>query len=445
MKRRNFILGAGAAAAGGSALLGTGAFSRVESQRSVTIEVAEDPDAYLGLDKCDSLNGSYAHLDGNGHLEILMNEDNPHHPEDDLGAGVNSNSRSWFDRVFQICNQGKEPACVYIEDDDAWPRVPDGEPDAGERRVEFYLEDDDERSLIGQENAIGIPLGECVCVGIKTRTFGLEDGDELLEALDNNVTIVADVDEECGSIPGEITETGRVSLAYEDLPPDDNRIDWDYNDWVVDIFGTFRGCGAGGREGIEQFVWDIVPQARLAGDSHKFEFEFDCGGEYTLTYYDADGDQIGSETDNFTAGEVDITIWDDTSDVVDTLAEGDFACVVPDEWAQLEVNFEGCCDFDTLSGPYATHGDDLPFNPILDNNDTSITPVGRGDIRLLVVNEEWQWPGENVPIWDAYEDVDEGGDGKPVFNPGWEDTAVSGQTVDCDISVGPGGELVKDD
>ena len=49
MRRRHVLASMGAATAGASALVGTGAFSRVESQRDVTIEVVGDEDAYLGL------------------------------------------------------------------------------------------------------------------------------------------------------------------------------------------------------------------------------------------------------------------------------------------------------------------------------------------------------------------------------------------------------------
>ena len=49
MKRRTFVLGIGTASAGGSAILGTGAFSSVETQRAVTIETVGDEDAYLRL------------------------------------------------------------------------------------------------------------------------------------------------------------------------------------------------------------------------------------------------------------------------------------------------------------------------------------------------------------------------------------------------------------
>jgi len=198
MERRKFLIGVGSASLGGSALLGTGAFSRVESQRSVTIAVAEDPDAYLGLDKCGghdnpTPNGSYAHLDDHGHLEILMNDENPTIGDTPLGEGINSDSTTWLDNVFQICNQGKEDVCVWIGDDDAWPVVDEG-PYEGDRRVEFYVEDDDTRSLIGESNSLFLELGECVCVGIRTRTHGLSDGDELLASLENQIQINADVD-----------------------------------------------------------------------------------------------------------------------------------------------------------------------------------------------------------------------------------------------------------
>ncbi len=202
MERRKFLAGVGATSIGGSAILGSGAFSRVESQRGVTIQVAEDPDAYLGLDKCGgddpTPNGSYAHLDGNGHLELLLNDDNPHHPEDDLGAGVNSNSTTWFDRVFQICNQGKKDVCVWIADDTGWPTVGDGEYE-GERRVDFYYEDDDGQSIVGFDNHVELELGKCFCVGLRTRTHGLSDGEELLDALENQITIIADT--ECPEVP----------------------------------------------------------------------------------------------------------------------------------------------------------------------------------------------------------------------------------------------------
>ncbi len=204
MKRRKFLVGLGSAGIGGSALIGSSAFSQVQAHRSVTIQTAEDPDAYLGMDKCGdppTPNSSYASIDDDGHLQVLMNPENPTIGGSPLGQGVNSDSRSFFDNVFQITNQGKEPACVYIRDDDAWPTVPDGEKDAGERRVDFYLNSFRDESIVGEDNAIALDLGETICIGIVTRTFGLSEGDELLGEFDNLVNVVADTEGDCFGEP----------------------------------------------------------------------------------------------------------------------------------------------------------------------------------------------------------------------------------------------------
>ena len=172
----------------------------------MTVQVAKDPDAYLGMDKChidgsETPNSSYAHLDGHGHLEILMNPENPTIGESALGEGINSDSRMWVDNVFQICNQGKEAVCVYIEDHENWPEAPE---EYDERRVDFYLGGNQDGTIVGEENEFLLELGDCVCIGLKTNSKGLSEGDELLEELDNEIRIIADV--ECGDepkIPGE--------------------------------------------------------------------------------------------------------------------------------------------------------------------------------------------------------------------------------------------------
>ena len=194
MERRKFLVGLGSASIGGSALLGSGAFSRVESHRDVTIQVAEDPDAYLGLSKCNTPNGSYVEIDEKGHLAIRMDEENPTIGDSPLGLGINSNSITQFDRVFQICNQGKEAACIWIGDDIDWPVVTGEYPYEGKRRVEFYLEDEPTRSLIGEKNRVVLGVGECTCVGVLTRSHGLDAETELLEALDNEIVIHAETD-----------------------------------------------------------------------------------------------------------------------------------------------------------------------------------------------------------------------------------------------------------
>lgn len=206
MRRRKFILGIGSAGASGSALLGAGAFSRTESHRGVSVQVAEDSTAYLGMNGCpDSPNQSYTTVSEHGHLTVDITPDNP---TDEGGLGVNSNSRTWFDSVFQVCNQGKESICVYIADDEDWPTYTENGDE--ERRVEFYLEDDRENSVISQDNAFPLEVGTCACIGLRATTKELEEGDQLLEEIGNSITIVADSGTEC-----DVIECPELTGSYE--------------------------------------------------------------------------------------------------------------------------------------------------------------------------------------------------------------------------------------
>ena len=202
MDRRKFLIGFSSTVVAGGALLGTGAFSRIESQRDVTVQVAEDPDAYLGLDGCPgSPNESYTDFDEDGHLEIEMSPLNEQsfeqNPESDLGLGVNSDSFSWFDDVFEICNQGKQSVCVWLDApiNPELPAPPEEYED--EPRVRFYYLDEggNRRGLLGVGNAISLEVGECICVGIRTMTKGLSAEDQLIE--NDEIIVNADADVEC--------------------------------------------------------------------------------------------------------------------------------------------------------------------------------------------------------------------------------------------------------
>ncbi len=223
MQRRTFLVGVGGSSLGASALIGSGAFSRIESQRRVKIEVAEDPDAYLGLDGCpDSDNSSYTEIDDSGHLAVEMSPKNEN-ADNDLGSGINSDSFTWFDNVFQICNQGKDTVCVWITAEVAENLELDEEYE-DEDIVDFYLGDDRDRSLLGEENAIELEVGECICVGIATVTKGLEEGDQLIDG--DEIVIHADTDAECG-IPDNDIETGngRAGISFVAFcVPDDETI-----------------------------------------------------------------------------------------------------------------------------------------------------------------------------------------------------------------------------
>ena len=110
MNRRNVLVGLGGIVAGGGALLGTGAFSTVEADRTVTIGVAEDSAALIGLEPGNS---EYVTTDGDGRLEINLSED-------DLGAGINVDADLTIDDAFTVTNnyEGGDVEISFSDDSD---------------------------------------------------------------------------------------------------------------------------------------------------------------------------------------------------------------------------------------------------------------------------------------------------------------------------------------
>lgn len=214
MDRRKFLIGMGALTAGGAAAIGTGAFSRVESQRMVSIEVAEDPDAYLGLSPIEGSANSenYVDLDENGHLFIDIGEHDDFTPTEfaSPGLGVNSDSFTYFDDLFRICNQGKADADVWYllpDPDEAghsslegnWTAPADG---YDQQVVAFYWVDEEgERHVVNEEQPVPLPLGECENIGLLTVTKGI-DATEDDPLISGEVVVVAD-SPEAGASNGE--------------------------------------------------------------------------------------------------------------------------------------------------------------------------------------------------------------------------------------------------
>lgn len=107
MKRRRFLVGTGSIAIGSTTLIGSGAFSSVEAERSVDVNVADDANAYLALRPSSSGNGEYATEEG-GMLQITLGSA-------DSGAGVNKNATTIIRNIFEIHNQGAQSVYVWVE------------------------------------------------------------------------------------------------------------------------------------------------------------------------------------------------------------------------------------------------------------------------------------------------------------------------------------------
>ena len=103
MRRRKFIIGTGALAAGSAAAVGSGAFTSVSAARSVNVAVAGDDSALLALQPCNGPNGAYADIGDDGQFELSI-------------PNLNANAFTRIDNVFTVTNQGTQPVVVYIEE-----------------------------------------------------------------------------------------------------------------------------------------------------------------------------------------------------------------------------------------------------------------------------------------------------------------------------------------
>lgn len=110
MNRRNVLIGLGAVAAGGGAVLGSGAFSQVDADRSVSISTTGDGGALLAL-SLDT--GSYTGLSDNSGTSNGTNSENT--IQIDLES-INDDAVTTFQDALIIENNGSNPVNLSIDD-----------------------------------------------------------------------------------------------------------------------------------------------------------------------------------------------------------------------------------------------------------------------------------------------------------------------------------------
>jgi hypothetical protein len=94
MKRRKFVIGAGALFAGTAAATGTGAFTSMTSgDRATEVKVASDSTAYVEL----HADGKYAKETADGKLKLYFNDE-----QGTFEGGINPNSTYTFEDVFTV-------------------------------------------------------------------------------------------------------------------------------------------------------------------------------------------------------------------------------------------------------------------------------------------------------------------------------------------------------
>jgi hypothetical protein len=106
MQRRKYLAALGSLAAGGAAMTGTGAFNTVNANRAVSVEVASDASAFLGLTSL----GPYSQLDGDDKLVLTLDSD-----ATVSGSGINEDGVTQILEVFQVENQGSQQVGISID------------------------------------------------------------------------------------------------------------------------------------------------------------------------------------------------------------------------------------------------------------------------------------------------------------------------------------------
>lgn len=110
MNRRNVLIGLGTVAVGGGAAFGSGAFSSVEADRTVSISTASDSDAFVGI----SVDGSYA-VDNSGSNDAVTID----LEGSDSSDGFNDDAQTDVNGVLTLTNQAADGGDIDVGFDDS--------------------------------------------------------------------------------------------------------------------------------------------------------------------------------------------------------------------------------------------------------------------------------------------------------------------------------------
>jgi hypothetical protein len=89
----------------------TGAFTSTTADRTVSVSVAGDESAALGLEPSGAPDGAYARIEG-GQLELVFDGSTT----GVTGQGLNPSATTRFGDVFNVTNRGTQPVGVVVED-----------------------------------------------------------------------------------------------------------------------------------------------------------------------------------------------------------------------------------------------------------------------------------------------------------------------------------------
>jgi hypothetical protein len=178
MQRRKYLAAIGSLAAGGAAITGSGAFSSVSADRDMTVNVADDANAFLSFELTGQANSDYAQITGSSDntLEIALDgsiTDSDGNPE---GSGVNNDAYTLIRDIFKITNQGTSTVYVGVDGSDLPNKSADPEDTENpDKAIDFFSDDAD--------NGAGLGVGEGYYsgsgLGLSTKGVELTPGETL--------------------------------------------------------------------------------------------------------------------------------------------------------------------------------------------------------------------------------------------------------------------------
>lgn len=172
MNRRRFLTALGASAGASSLAIGSGAFTTVSAERTVSIDVADDFRAFLRLEPLakEGLDGEVTGRSSTAGQTVTFDIPGHGDGENPNASGVGTDSVYVFRGLLEIMNQGTQPVTVQSEYD-------------GDLENVAMINDD---GIIRQDPPT-LNVGDAIEVGLHIDTHGNDTG-----GYDETLTIVGE-------------------------------------------------------------------------------------------------------------------------------------------------------------------------------------------------------------------------------------------------------------
>lgn len=197
MKRRRLLIGLGSLCVGGGTAVGSGAFTSTRARRKVNIEVADDEDAYLGMNAISGL-GRTAEFDNPEKIVFSIPGIEEDTPGDTIGQGLGPNSKYTFSDLVEITNHGDDSVTVWSKP---------GRLNPGIDYLSLVNNSKDAGLIDEKEKGVLLSPGEEFIAGLF-----IDTGNDI-GAFDVSITIMAEQDSSTESIPGGTSQRFEIGDA----------------------------------------------------------------------------------------------------------------------------------------------------------------------------------------------------------------------------------------